>query len=573
MEAGKRFVNDFFNGNKKLIVPFFQRSYVWTEDQWKRFLSDMQFISDNNSEYFLGSVILKQQNTSSDSVVGDQRTIIDGQQRLTTLSIFLKVLALRKNINSSAERLFILEDGTTAISHCFQCKERYEEIMNLTSLKDIQDSNNGIVLAYNYFKNAIDENATLDFNKIKNKIQFVGIDLQPNEDEQQIFDTINSLGVKLTTAELLKNYFYNVDSYEKYKREWVPIFESDDECRKYWSTEFTTGRLSRSNIEYFFYAFLQIKIQDKSLNLSTEDKSFFRKSSEGLFTNYKNFISKCGIDKEELLKEVLSYAQLYKQYFSTSILSETLSADNYIDRINVLIYGLDGTTMIPYILYVLKNVVDAAERDKIFKYLESYIIRRLICRSSNNNYSDLFTESLIGKEVLSCLDLQEYLSGKSEATSLSMPHDNDVVDGFNKSILTNVRAKGILYMMESKIRPGNMYSTTINGFNSYSLEHLMPKKWKNNWGVAVDEDRRNELVLTLGNLAIITSALNSSIRDSAWNDKLNGRGRYSGLTTYAAGLETMKDVLNKAVWNEDTIQERAKKMADVANNVWPYEYV
>ena len=89
MEAGKRTIRDIFNRGRNLEIPFFQRAYVWDTEQWQRFLEDMRMVSITKRPYFLGSVILKQQETASnkDSIL----TVIDGQQRLTTLNIFLKV--------------------------------------------------------------------------------------------------------------------------------------------------------------------------------------------------------------------------------------------------------------------------------------------------------------------------------------------------------------------------------------------------------------------------------------------------------------------------------------------------
>ena len=115
MEAGKRTINDIFNGNRVLEIPFFQRAYVWDETQWERLLEDMELISTLKKPHFLGSVILKQQDTLTSSEVGDIRTLIDGQQRLTTLNIFFKVLWLKKDSNSSFERRFQLENGKLAL--------------------------------------------------------------------------------------------------------------------------------------------------------------------------------------------------------------------------------------------------------------------------------------------------------------------------------------------------------------------------------------------------------------------------------------------------------------------------
>lgn len=106
MEAGKRTINDLFNGNRTLKIPFFQRAYVWKQENWERFLDDMVYVSQSKLPYFFGSVILKQEHTDSSINMGDIRMLIDGQQRLTTLHIFFKVLYLKLNKNSSFERVF-----------------------------------------------------------------------------------------------------------------------------------------------------------------------------------------------------------------------------------------------------------------------------------------------------------------------------------------------------------------------------------------------------------------------------------------------------------------------------------
>ena len=89
MEAGKINIGGIFDRARILKIPHFQRAYVWDEEQWERFLDDMRFASSSPSPYFMGSIILKQQETrSTDKKAGDVRTIIDGQQRLTTIVLF-----------------------------------------------------------------------------------------------------------------------------------------------------------------------------------------------------------------------------------------------------------------------------------------------------------------------------------------------------------------------------------------------------------------------------------------------------------------------------------------------------
>ena len=151
------------------------------------------------------------------------------------------------------------------------------------------------------------------------------------------------------------------------------------------------------------------------------------------------------------------------------------------------------------------------------------------------------------------------------------PNDNEMKIGFETSKLVNLQSKGIIYLLESKIRSDNS-STALLGFDNYSLEHLMPKKWRNNWGACATEDdakKRDSLLLTLGNLAIISQTLNASIRDAAWNVKKAGKGQNKpGLLLCASGLYTLHDVLQKNDWNEHEIENRAEWLLANAQNIW-----
>ena len=278
MEAGKRTIRDIFNRGRNLEIPFFQRAYVWNKEQWQRFLEDMRMVSITKKTYFLGSVILKQQESTSDK--DSILTVIDGQQRLTTLNIFLKVLCLKKESDSDFTETFKKQrDKSIILLHNHNDVKSFNKIVDLTKITEIEETENDKILgAFNYFKNNIskeDLDGDLDFYNILDNIVFVGIDLGYKEDEQQIFDTINSLGVRLTTAELLKNHFFNRNELDDYNIYWKEVFENDDKSKNYWDKEITTGRLRRTFIDLFFYSYLQIKIQDPTLKVKTEDKNEF----------------------------------------------------------------------------------------------------------------------------------------------------------------------------------------------------------------------------------------------------------------------------------------------------------
>lgn len=571
MKAGEILINGIFNGSRLLEVPFYQRSYVWDEEQWDRFLADMEFVTKTKKPYFLGSIIFKNgQTPNSWANYSDCKIVIDGQQRLTTLVIFFKVLCLKTNANGLFNREFRLEDNTIVLLHGRNDVAAFEKIMNqetATKIENVVPASH-IISAYNYFVKHLNPDK-IDRMIIKQNVQFVCIDLLDGEDEQQVFDTINSLGVRLTTAELLKNYFYNRDNVQEYERDWVSIFEKDSETRLYWEQEIETGRIKRSLIDIFFDAYFQLFLQNKKYNISAEDKMVYSRLDH-LSKSYQDFIERyCSGDKSVVLAPMAEYAKCFMDTFKPEYCSMGIPASAGIERINVILFGLKNTTLIPYILYVAKNVSDQTELNKIYGVLESYIMRRLVIHATTKNYNNLFT-SLILNGVLDAEALKMRLYKTNDATTY-VPTNDELLNGFHESKLVNLQTRGILYFIESGIRPARS-STALLGFNSYSLEHLLPKKWRNNWEACATQElarQRDSILLTLGNLAIIPQSLNASIRDGNWETKKAGKGANNpGLAICAAGLSTLYDVLQKDVWNEDEISSRADWLFDQAKSLW-----
>jgi hypothetical protein len=571
MKAGEILINGIFNGSRLLEVPFYQRAYVWDEEQWDRFLADMEFVTKTKKPYFLGSIIFKSGKTPNTwDHFSDCKIVIDGQQRLTTLMIFFKVLCLKKDENRLFERDFRLEDDTIVLQHGRNDIAAFDKVMRHTSLMEIPNvvPASQIISAFNYFIKKIDPNK-LDRNIIKQNVQFVCIDLLDGEDEQQVFDTINSLGVRLTTSELLKNYFYNKDNVQEYEQNWVSIFEKDSETRLYWEQELETGRIKRSLIDIFFDAYFQIFLQDKQYNISAEDKIVYSRVDH-LAKSYQDFIDHyCGGDKNVVLGPMAEYAKCFAETFRPEYCNMGLPAAPGIERINVIMFGLKNTTLIPYILFVAKNVENQNELRKIYGILESYLMRRMVVHATTKNYNNLFT-SLILNCVLDAETLKERLYKGNDATTY-IPTDDELLAGFKNSKLVNLQTRGILYLLEAGIRSARS-STALLGFDNYSLEHMMPKKWRNNWTPCASDAearQRDSILLTLGNLAIIPQSLNASIRDSSWSEKKAGKGvNNPGLSICASGLTTIHDALQKDVWDETEIGLRADWLYEQARSLW-----
>ena len=138
MKAGEILINGIFNGSRLLEVPFYQRAYVWDEEQWDRFLSDMEFVTKTKKSYFLGSIIFKSGKTPNTwDHFSDWKVIIDGQQRLTTLVICLKALCLKKNENRLFERDFCLEDNTIVLQHGKNDIAAFEKVMRQDKVEEL----------------------------------------------------------------------------------------------------------------------------------------------------------------------------------------------------------------------------------------------------------------------------------------------------------------------------------------------------------------------------------------------------------------------------------------------------
>ena len=441
MDAGKATISGVFNGSRLLEIPFYQRAYVWGEEQWERFLGDMEFVTASKRPYFLGSIILKQASSGNTwSEVSEVRTVIDGQQRLTTMVIFFKALCAKNGTNNLFERDFVLETGDVALRHGKYDRQDFEKVVSATGCEPLEGSS-AIVLAYNYFLKNIDPEK-VDRNTIKSNVQFVCIDLTEGEDEQQIFDTINSLGVRLTTAELLKNYFFNRENEQAFKECWEDVFEPTAEKREYWEQEIVTGRIKRTLVDLFFDAFLQILVQDKRRGVTTEDKLFYSRTSN-LFQSYKDFIGRyCNGDKVEILDNMKAYAEAFESTFDPGYCDADIPSASGVERLNVLIFGLKNSTLIPYVLYVRKNAESSSEESKIYALLESYIVRRMLVQATTKNYNRLFT-SLILNEVKDAEALRKALEANDEATTY-MPGDAEVRAAFEESCLYNLQSKGCL---------------------------------------------------------------------------------------------------------------------------------
>jgi len=186
MDAHKALITDIFNNATLVEVPFFQRSYVWKEDLWSRLLEDMEYVVKTRKPHFLGSIILKMGRAPRP---GEQfsscRTIVDGQQRLTTFLIFLKVLCMKQGQTVMFDYQFRIMGQMVALRHGRNDVDAFEKIMATEAPQELPNPEPGsrVIEAFNYFVKNMDE-AKLDIMAIMMNTQFVRIDLDVDEESR-----------------------------------------------------------------------------------------------------------------------------------------------------------------------------------------------------------------------------------------------------------------------------------------------------------------------------------------------------------------------------------------------------
>ena len=159
MEARTLSIRGIIQNDTLLRIPYFQRRYVWGEDEWARFAVDMESTIENERSYFLGAVILKKEEVSYDDKrngIGQKFLVVDGQQRLTTLAIYMKVLHMLIGKTQEFKNQYLLDTDVQepVIIHSCEDKSKFSEIMGLETLRDLKGEDN-LTKAYMFFKEAL----------------------------------------------------------------------------------------------------------------------------------------------------------------------------------------------------------------------------------------------------------------------------------------------------------------------------------------------------------------------------------------------------------------------------------
>lgn len=598
MNATTPGINGVFMNSTILRIPFFQRHYVWKEEQWERFFNDMESLEGlgPDRQYFLGSLIFKKEKIDEEERaygIYEKYTVIDGQQRLTTLSIFLKAInsllfddAIRNNFQSA----FFVQDGqrNPVLHHSINDRAAYQEVMWGNPLTAYNDRL--VVKAYQYFRDKLIGRGQQELRAlwlaVFARVRFVEIILDRQDDEQQIFDTINSLGVDLTIDELMKNFLYDVDMEEEYVNNWRPVFDVEA-SREFWGTNDAARSQAAKDenkvISNFFYDFVRIKMWDYAGQENFDRKAFVQKHR--IFLTCKSFVEDFGADKQCLANEIIEYAKLYKKYFDKKNLDIRIPVTSGIERIACIAMTKDST-IIPYLLYVLRNVNSLEERNRIFGFLETYIVRRMIAlpSSANKMSTEFFTEQLIARRIDNYIDLREYIMSIEQDKNMHMPSDNEIARGIHQTMFSDESTPRLFfYLQETRIRFNH-----TGGYNYFLAEDIIPKPSRANeqnyppHNDETQEKERKNRIKTIGNFLLLEKP---QVRDNQEQEIEQQEQMLKSLKKVAnepfqSKSTVMREFISSLVcsdwfnnrnkWNENDVCQRNDGIASsVIPKMWP----
>lgn len=588
----------YWFGEENLIleVPFFQRPYVWDEDNWKSLINSIESSLDGFMP-FIGSFILQEK-------INKTYWVIDGQQRITTLTLLIKALLdfytkLQLQIRAKLEDMIYKTEiadvdnviKTPRLIPAYLDKEDYDFLMSDSiDIGILENKQSNICGCYKYFIDyfsSIDETSLKKFtSKLLTTSKYViAITLNEKDDEQEIFDTVNSLGKRLTNSDIVKNYLYqqmknkvkgNValekQVMEHYNKYWDKVFYSDNR-RDFWDTRISLGRISTTNLDSFLKDFGTIK----GIYTPSDSGGF-----DGIAKQYKEHIN--DLSYEALLAfsiELSNYAETYYEIKNTYQECNDFRIDNVLNTTLLILDKLEISTFNPYILQLVKkNEPDL--KTKLFN-LQKFVLKRFLWKASIKNYNKC------------CLSL---LSSQNPNTYLDSYNEQTVDvqwDYFPQGLKTikNNHATLILFLIEMIRRHEkgeDNYSDTL--LYNKSLEHIMPQKWEKNWSTVpsyilnienmfeevTDHEllvkNRKSKIYSIGNMTLLASKLNTSISNDCFKCKIEGK-KDKGMKVFVGTLSIAQEIVdaynNNHKWDERDIINRETTLFNELNAYFEFE--
>lgn len=565
LQAGETTLNKLLNTSRQFIVPIFQRNYSWQKSQYEQLWFDILRASKfkEKQNHFIGSIVYIDMGTPAGRP--QQLLLIDGQQRLTTISILLcaikdyvqkfnletKLINLAKIKNQFLYNSDEIDEDRYKLLLNVQDKETYIKLIDNTIFTVNKPATN-IIKCYEFFYERIE-----DFIKQHGqvdeiyagifKLSLVSISLDKDSDNpQMIFESMNSTGKDLSQTDLLRNYLLMDLTPEKqtrlYKTYWKPMEELFGE---------DIYKNDVNKFDYFIRDFLILK----------SDTGHICKINN-VYENFKRYYLDNNCEKFAVLKDLFTYA---KYYACIDLLQEK---DDELKLYWQEFKKLDSHVVYPFLLKLYddysRQILIKEDFKKILQVVISYLWRRAICEIPTNSLSKTFAT------LYQAVDKDDYVNSVIKAFVFKssykrFPSDYEVREKLQTKDIYHFRLRK--YLLEALENYYHKEPIDLNTAN-YTIEHIMPQNIEHNllWQQMLGEDWQevHSLYLhTLGNLTI--TGYNAEMSNKSFGEKVNGESGFKH-----SHLKLNESIAQCDVWNKKAIQRRTNILTDIILKIWKY---
>ncbi|MHA3839203.1 GmrSD restriction endonuclease domain-containing protein [Mycoplasma sp. HF14] len=554
MKTERSNILDILGAQAQYIIPIYQRPYSWDNKQISKLWDDIVDVHNLNKEdYFIGSMVAVAETPMPNEI--NQFIIIDGQQRLTTLIIFLTALRDSYFENKQYDRAEQIHNSYLTTKYLDNIYRRIESRKNddevlacLIEKREGGEKSSRVLHTYNFFKDKI-KKSNISYDELQmtvRKLWLVQIVLDRGHgDAQSIFESLNSTGKDLTESDLIRNFLLmdlNPTIQEKvYQNYWVKfeqLFTFND-------------ILDNETVDNFIRDYLTLKTG----NISRKDK---------IYDDFKKYFHYLNIENKnvEICKDLYKKGKIYSQ-----IINGKYDGDSSISKILKSIKDLDINVTYPFFMYLLdlyqEGFITSRDVCKVLEISISFIIRRNICQLPSNVLNKKFALAIAKAKPDNLVNsVSDYLT-ESEGRE-RFPKDDEFSEEFIEVPMYNLRTKR--YILKSLEEFNN--KNTIN-IDNVTIEHIMPQGNLNiEWQEMIGENYlaiRETNVHKIGNLTLTN--YNSEMSNSDFLTKLNMHGGIK-LTPYKLNQYFIKNDIK--TWNAEEIRKRGELLSAEALKIWKY---
>ena len=548
---------EYMEGSKKrFIIPVYQRNYDWKTENCKQLYDDLiKVIKNKRRSHFFGSIVSVYEPSGRNT----EFLIIDGQQRLTTVSLLF--LAMYNLINNNV----IVSQDPSLGEQIYEdfLVDKYQPQETRIKLKPVKNDQKAFGKLFNqadeYIKGS---NLTTNYNYFYERIQkkeisvddlfnaiccleIINITLNNEDNPQLIFESLNSTGLDLSEGDKIRNFILMG----------LPAKEQEEYYEKYWNRieEFT-----KYDVSSFVRDYLSVKQQ-------------VIPSQKKIYICFKEYVEEQRIDTENLLKDSLSYAKRYEILLCGGTKSKSLDACIY--RLN----RLETTVIRPFFLEVLRlldeSKLELSQVADVFLITENYLFRRTICDLPTNALNKIFL--LLHREIIrfdntdvNYVEKFKYalISKKEKAR---FPDDDEFSQRFTDRQIYQMNSKNKIYILERLENYGtaedkDVYSHCDNGI--YSIEHIMPKHLTPAWIKALGEDYQLIHETWLHRIANLTlTAYNSEYSNRTFEEKKTMKNGFED-----SGIRMNTYIAKRNKWTLSEIEERNQYLMGRSLEIWSF---